>query len=252
MVRAPFSAGGLARDDNARERLVIEHFGLVRHAARRLARSLAAYCELDELISAGAMGLLRALECFDAARGHAFSTFAMPRIRGAMLDELRRQDDVPRSIRRKARELRMARERLGGTLGRRPSDAEVAAHLSLDLRTLWRWESAVQQTICVPLDGPASGVEESPGFVEWLSEHAPTTIEDELTRESELRIVREAIEKLNDHERVVVTQFYLEERTLKEIAAALRTTEARVCQIRAKALAALRAAVSYLRDTPLG
>jgi RNA polymerase sigma factor for flagellar operon FliA len=248
MVRIASRHNDLAGDASARERLVTRHFGLVRHIARRLVRSLSAYCELDELVSAGSIGLLRALDSFDASRGHAFSTFAMPRIRGAMLDELRRQDHVPRSIRRKARELRMARERLGGALGRRPNDAEVAAHLSLDLPTLWRWESAVEQTVSVPIDGATADTGESPALVEWLIEHSPTTIEDELTRESELRLAREALEELKEQERVIVTQFYLEERTLKEIGAALGMTESRVCQVRAKALATLRASLWYLRE----
>src|SRR2546423_8607648 len=90
-------------DQTARERLLAEHLSLVHHVARQLSRTLAVRVDLDELVSAGTVGLMDALDHFDVTRGLAFSTFAVPRIRGAILDELRRQDHVPRSVRRKAR-----------------------------------------------------------------------------------------------------------------------------------------------------
>jgi RNA polymerase sigma factor for flagellar operon FliA len=211
-------------------------------------RSLSSECELDDLISAGSMGLLSALESFDPSRGHAFSTFALPRVRGAMLDELRRQDHVPRSVRRKARALRTARERLASALGRRATDAELAQYLSLDLPTFWRWEAAVERAVPVPLDAPAAESKDGPALIEWLIEQSETTIEDELTRHEELRIIREAIEALREPQRLVMTQYYLEGRTIQEIASVLGTTPSRVCQIRAKAIATLRASLSYLRD----
>jgi RNA polymerase sigma factor for flagellar operon FliA len=98
------------------------------------------------------MGLMAALDSFDASRGLAFSTFAAPRIRGAILDELRRQDHVPRSIRRKTREIHAARETLMRALGRAPEDTEVAGHLGIDVQTLWRWQGEVEGAHHVPLD----------------------------------------------------------------------------------------------------
>src|SRR5688572_26166509 len=92
-----------AGDADARTELLTQHMSLVHHVARQLSRSLASAADLDELVSAGSMGLMSAVDAFDAQRGLAFSTFAVPRIRGAILDELRRHDHVPRSIRRKAR-----------------------------------------------------------------------------------------------------------------------------------------------------
>ena len=102
-----FTAG----DQAARDRLLTEHLGLVHHVARQMSRTLAVKADFDELVSAGSMGLMAALDTFDTSRGLAFSTYAAPRIRGAILDELRRQDHVPRSIRRKTREMAAARER---------------------------------------------------------------------------------------------------------------------------------------------
>ena len=113
----------LAKGDTAaRDTLLKEHLSLVHHVARQLSRSLAAPADFDELVSCGAIGLMNALDGFDPSRGLAFSTFAVPRIRGAILDELRRQDHVPRSIRRKTREISHARETLTRIFGRPATD----------------------------------------------------------------------------------------------------------------------------------
>ena len=113
-------------DTAAREALLSQHLGLVYHVARQLCRSKGMDVELDELVSAGTLGLIEAFNNFDAARGLAFSTFAAPRIRGAMLDELRRQDHVPRSVRRRSRELNAATEKLTRELGHTPDRSQVA------------------------------------------------------------------------------------------------------------------------------
>ena len=108
----PAQEPGGAMEPAARDRLLTEHLGLVHHVARQLSRRLAVEFDFDELVSAGTIGLMNAVDSFDPGRGLAFSTFAAPRIRGAILDELRRQDHVPRSIRRKSRDISAAREAL--------------------------------------------------------------------------------------------------------------------------------------------
>jgi RNA polymerase sigma factor for flagellar operon FliA len=125
-------------DAAARQALLQENLSLVHHVARQLSRALAAPADFDELVSCGTIGLMNALDAFDASRGHAFSTFAVPRIRGAILDELRRQDHVPRSIRKKTRDISAARETLTRIFGRPATDKELAEHLGIDLPTLWR------------------------------------------------------------------------------------------------------------------
>ena len=101
-------------------------------------------------------GLMNALEAFDTSRGLAFSTFAVPRIRGAILDELRRQDHVPRSVRKKTRDLSGARETLTRIFGRQPTDIEMAEHLGIDIATLWRWQSETESAVQISLDHSAS------------------------------------------------------------------------------------------------
>src|SRR5687768_16694531 len=140
-----------AADNSARDALLLENLNLVHHVARQLSRSLAVDADFDELVSAGTIGLMTAVRSFDARRGLAFSTFAVPRIRGSILDELRRQDHVPRSVRRKAREIGTARDTLTRLHKRTPDDREVAALVGVDLDTLWRWQADVEGAVHVPL-----------------------------------------------------------------------------------------------------
>ena len=238
-----------AGDLGARDQLLHEHLGLVHHVARQMSKTLAVKADFDELVSSGSMGLMSALEAFEVDRGLAFSTFAAPRIRGAILDELRRQDHVPRSIRRKTREISQARETLGRVMGRAPSDREVADHLGVDLPTLWKWRSDVEGAHHVPLDRSANESEATaPTPIEVLADESGDAVDDLLNREQEVHHLRDAILNLKEQERTVLSLYYFEELKLHEIADILNLTESRVSQIRSKALQKLRAELAPLRE----
>ena len=238
-----------AGDPGAREQLLKEHLGLVHHVARQMSKTLAVKADFDELVSSGSIGLMSALEAFDVERGLAFSTFAAPRIRGAILDELRRQDHVPRSIRRKTREISQARETLGRVLGRTPSDREVAEHLGVDLPTLWKWRSDVEGAHHVPLDRSPSETETlAPTPIEVLADDNNDAVDEMINREQEVHHLRDAILRLKEQERTVLSLYYFEELKLHEIADILQLTESRVSQIRSKALQKLRTELRPLRE----
>lgn len=233
----------------ARDRLLEDHLGLVHHVARQVSRTLAVRADFDELVSAGTIGLMTALEGFDASRGLAFSTFAAPRIRGAILDELRKQDHVPRSVRRKTREIGAAREAFQRAHGRAPEDRELAAHLGVDLDTLWRWQADVEGAHHIPLDrAPGDRDNTTPVPAETLTSHDEQGVEESLTHEQEVEHLKEAILRLKEQERVVLSLYYFEELKLHEIAKVLELTESRVSQIRSKALSKLRVDLKPLRD----
>ena len=237
-------------DVDARDALLTEHLSLVHHVARQLSRTLAAEADFDELVSAGTMGLMSAVDAFDVARGLAFSTFAVPRIRGAILDELRRQDHVPRSIRRKTREISHAREALMRQLGRKPEDKEVAEALNVDLDTMWRWQSEMEGAVHIPLDRTSSDKDSTaPAMAEFLTGEDEEAADDKLSREQEVVLLREAILALKDQERTVLSLYYFEELKLHEIATILSLTESRVSQIRSKALIHLREKLAPMRAT---
>jgi RNA polymerase sigma factor for flagellar operon FliA len=236
-------------NQTARDRLLTEHLGLVHHVARQLSRTLAAKADVDEMVSAGTMGLMGALESFDPGRGLAFSTFAAPRIRGAILDELRRQDHVPRSVRRKAREMAQARETLQRIFGRPPERNEMAEHLGIDVDTLFRWEADVEGAIQVPLDrraGENDSGNASPG--EMLPDESHGDVEDQLNHEQEVALLRDALLRLKEQERIVLSLYYFEEMKLHEIASILSLTESRVSQIRSKALGKLKGELGSIRS----
>lgn len=233
-------------DSAARERLLTDHLGLVHFVARQVARGISVEADFDELVSAGTIGLMNALESFDTGRGLAFSTFAAPRIRGAILDELRRQDHVPRSIRRKARDLNGAREALTRVLGRTPDERETADHMGVDLETLWRWEGEIEGAVHLPLDRPA-GERGAPGPLDLLPGEDDGGIEDAITHEQEVELLRDAIMRLKEQERVVLSLYYFEDLKLHEIATVLSLTESRVSQIRTKAISRLRGQMAPLR-----
>ncbi|MEX2584031.1 MAG: FliA/WhiG family RNA polymerase sigma factor [Gemmatimonadota bacterium] len=243
---AEFTTNGSAA---ARDKLLNEHLGLVHHVARQLSKTLAADVDFDELVSCGVIGLMNALESFDASRGLAFSTFAAPRIRGAILDELRRQDHVPRSIRKKSRDIGGAREALTREHGHAPDDQTIAKQLGVDMDTFWRWQADVEGIFHLPLDVSTAPAEKSaPTPAELLSGEENDNIEDELNLEEEVGVLREAIMELKEQERVVLSLYYFEELKLHEIATILELTESRISQIRSKSIQKLRVQMGKLRE----
>lgn len=236
-------------DIAARDALLEEHLNLVHFVARKLSRSLSADADPDEMLSVGALGLMKALESFDPSRGLAFSTYAVPRIRGAILDEMRRQDHVPRSVRRKRRELSQARETLMRTLGRAPSETEVATELNVDVETVWRWESDIERTMQVSLSSREANGDEGEGVVSPMRYlRAAGDLPDEtIQREERLAILQQAISELKDQQRTVLSLHYFEDLNAREIANVLGVSESRVSQIRSKALTELRRIMTPLR-----
>jgi RNA polymerase sigma factor FliA len=241
--------GSDASEAAARERMISAHLGLVHHVARKLSRSLSMDVDWDELVSAGTIGLMNAISKYDPSRGLAFSTFAAPRIRGAILDELRKQDHVPRSVRRKNRELAAAREELYRRLGREPRDAELAEHLGIDMPTFWRWQAKLGSTTNLSFDQPTGEKQDQRSTTATYTYMVDTgpSIEDLLNMEQEAAALRRAILQLKEQERVVLSCYYFESLTLSQIAEILNLTESRISQIRAKALSKLRSIMAPLR-----
>jgi RNA polymerase sigma factor for flagellar operon FliA len=234
-------------DITARDAVLRQHLGLVYHVAQGLSRSRANDVELDDLVSAGTLGLIDAFEHFDASRGLAFSTYAAPRIRGAMLDELRRLDRVPRSVRRKTRRIDGAARDLEGLLGRPPGHAEIADGLGIDMPTLWRWQAERESTHLVSLDRASSAAEHGRGAGDWLAGASGTEVDDAITLGQEADHLREALLELPEQERTVLSLYYFEELKLTEIARILDVSESRISQIRSKAIQRLRKMLGRLR-----
>jgi RNA polymerase sigma factor for flagellar operon FliA len=237
-----------AGDPSARQALLAEHISLVHHVSRQIHRRVSSDVELDELISAGTMGLIDALERFEPTRGLAFSTFAVPRVRGSILDELRRIDHVPSSLRRRTRTLSTAREALRHELGREPVSEEVAEMLGVDLPGLWKLEAEAEGTMRVALDGTGNEESDDVPHTQAMAAEEHAGVEDRITLDQETAILRETILRLSQQERTVLTLYYFEELKLHEIAAVLEVTESRVSQIRQKAVTKLRGELSSLRS----
>ncbi len=232
-------------DPDARDLLLQHYVSLVHFVARRMAARVNAV-EYDELVSAGSLGLLRALRAYDGARGMAFSTYAVPCIRGAMLDELRCRDWMPRSSRARSRRLIGARDRLQARLQRPPTPGEVAGELGLDLPAFWRWCDELGARSPATATGDAAGVDEGrAGSQVYEPATAPDQLPDHwMMREEKTARLRAAVDQLPERERRVLALCYFEELTMKQVGAALGVTESRICQIRQRALGRLRATLT--------
>jgi RNA polymerase sigma factor FliA len=228
-------------DAEARRELLDSYLGLARRCARDLGRRIGYAVEFDDLLGAATLGLVQALEGFDPARGLAFSTYAMRRIRGAILDELRSRDWRPRSVRARARQLAAAERSLGSRLGRPPEVREVALALGMDLTQVHRLRAEAEGGVMVSLTGPAApGRSGGHRLEDALADPAGEGGIHGVALADTHRYVREALAALPPRERTVLTLYYYEELSLKQIAATLQVTESRVSQIRAQAIRRLR------------
>lgn len=236
------------RDPALRDALAERHLGLVKSVVARLAGRLPSHLGADDLYSAGLLGFLGALEDYDPDRGVEFATYAAPRIRGAIFDELRRLDWVPRGVRKLIRRTERAMEVLAQELGRAPTEEEVARELGLDVAVFRRFLGEGITLVSLQASGPAGGDEA--GRLDWL-EDADTpdpfvTLADKERRE----LLGELIDALPPRERQVLALYYCEELTMQEVGRIMGVTESRVSQIHASAILRLRAALRHRQAEP--
>lgn len=237
--RAPLSVETLA---GRRSAYAAKFFPYIEKVARRLARRLPAHVEIDDLISAGAIGLMEAAGRFDPKRAEHFEAFAQFRIRGAMLDDLRARDTLSRDMRELSNRLSEATRKLKSEFGRAPEQSELAGALGLKMHELHRCQQKLSGASVVGLD------DAGPDFLDRTSDsNSPDPFELTAHREVLARLVS-AIDDLPERMQQVLSIYYCENMNLREIGQLLGVTESRVCQIHSEAKRYLRDTLSDIED----
>jgi RNA polymerase sigma factor FliA len=228
-------------DKRTKEKLILEYAPLIKFIAQKIAVRLPSNIEFDDLVSSGVIGLMDAIDKYDPSRDNKFKTYAEFRIRGAILDELRAQDWVPRSVREKAKQLEKAHIRLEQSLGRAPTEDEITSELQISKEEYYDLLNQVKSVSILSLD--EAGSFNSSDRKSILSLLESCKIPSPITQLS-LKAVREAvtkaIESLPEKQRLVLSLYYYEDLNLKEIGEVLDVTESRVSQLHTQAILWLR------------
>ena len=225
-----------------REEVIKRYSPMIKYVANRIAMRLPPHIEVDDLISVGVLGLMDAISKYDSTRGAKFKTYAEFRVRGAILDELRSLDWVPRSIRQKASQVDKVVQELQAKLSRSPEDEEVAKEMGLSLD---QFHDTLNETKSMPVFsledlGLAKDSGEQQSLLDCLAGKADADPQTQIRLVELKEIIAKAIEGLPEKERLMVSLYYYEELTMKEIGAVLEITESRVSQIHSKAVYRLR------------
>lgn len=233
----------LTRDPRARDRLITKYAPLVKYVAGRLAMGLPPQIDVDDLVSYGVFGLMDAINKYDPSRQVKFETYAIARIRGAMLDSLRAYDWIPYSVRQKAKDLERAYAKVEARLGRSASDTEVAEEMGISIAQLDKMLCDVRGMAVVSLDEVWTTEDESGNGLRPIEVIVDAGADDPLMHvefEDRKRILAEAIAKLPEKERTVVTLYYYEGLTSKEISQILGVSQSRISQLHSKAVMRLK------------
>jgi RNA polymerase sigma factor for flagellar operon FliA len=232
------------RDPAVREQLILQYAPLVKYVMGRLAISLPAILDYEDILSFGTIGLIEAVERFDHQKGVKFETYAISRIRGSIIDALRSLDRLPRSVRQKARQANEVIVALTAQLGRDPSDDEVAAALGVE-PDAYRRTQVESSWITVSLDSlGASDGEEDTGGPMAVADPDGEDFSVDMERQELIGDLASAIRDLPDREQLILSLYYKEELTMREVSEVLGISESRVCQLHARALSRLRSGVT--------
>jgi RNA polymerase sigma factor for flagellar operon FliA len=228
-----------------REKLILKYLHLVRYVVSRLPITLPISIAQEDLISYGTMGLMEAVERFDPERGLKFETYAVTRIRGAIIDQLRFQDWIPRGVRKRSKELSEAMQRLEAKLGRQPNDDELALELNITKAKL-QVLLAESQNLVLSLDdsygNDSSGTNVT--LLDMVEDKNSLDPQGEAEATELRRRLADAIASLPEREKLLIALYYHENMTLKEIGEVISVSESRVCQLHAQAILRLRGKLS--------
>ncbi|MHC4859682.1 MAG: FliA/WhiG family RNA polymerase sigma factor [Planctomycetota bacterium] len=245
-VRETWRAYKKTGSEELRNQLMEKYLPLVRYIADRLLATLPSFVELDDLQSMGIFGLIEAIDRFDPDRGVQFKTYCMNRIRGAILDELRSMDWVPRLVRIKANRIEKTVDKLEAKLGRQPTYYELAKELGMDFEEYYRMVEGASATLIISLSDEWNDGEDNTGNrkIDLLKDEGG---EDPFI-EMHKRDLKDLIcRTLSKKEKLIIVLYYYEGLSMKEIAEILGLTESRVCQIHSKVISRLRAHLRRLR-----
>lgn len=239
-----------SRSQDIREKLILEYAPLVKIIAGRLSMYLGYNVEYEDLVSYGIFGLIDAIDKFDYGKGIKFETYASLRIRGSILDQIRKMDWIPRSLRQKQKRLETAMSELETELGRVPTDEELAQKLEISVDELCSWEGQSMSSAMMSLDECIDqGVElKETAVINSRFETPEQVVEQEEIK----RILAETLETLTDKEKKVILLYYYEELTLKEISLVMEVSESRVSQLHTKGLQKLRQRLGVHGDALFG
>jgi RNA polymerase sigma factor for flagellar operon FliA len=224
-----------------RDALVERYAHLVKYVVGRLAVSIPGVFDREDAMQAGTMGLLRAIDAYKADSAASFESYAIVRIRGSILDAVRALDSVGRAGREAGRAIGKAIRDLENQLGRTPEEAELAAHLNVSVDR-YREQLAAASVVTVSLDEPDArdDDDDSPSFADSTRDHAaPDPGEEAVKRDDVIHLARE-ISRLGDRQKLILSLYYTDELTFREIGEVLGVTESRVCQIHTEAILSLR------------
>lgn len=238
------------KDEGARGKLAEHYLPLVKYVIDRIAYKLPDFIDREDLMSEGILGLIDAIDKFEPEREFKFETYAVVRIRGAVLDSLRQMDWIPRSLRQKSREIEKAYCEIERTLGRIATDEEVAAHLKITVEDLNETLSSVAGSVVFSFEELLQMNDDDKPLV-FINRVKDTTVDDpsQTVLKKEIKnILIAAVEQLPPNEKNVIGLYYVENLTLKEIGAILSVTESRISQLHAKALMRLRGALTRAGD----
>ena len=230
-------------DKAIRDRLILTYAPLVKYVAGRLGSGLPAHVDEGDLVSYGLLGLIGAIERYDPARDIKFETYAISRIKGAIIDELRALDWVPRSVRSRAREIERAIAELESKLGTAPTDEQIAAKIGISVEELEDSLTDISRSSIAALDElwSVSGEGDQVSLLDTIEDTTGIRPQEALDENEMREALADAIARLPEREKLVVTLYYYEELTLREIGEVLGVTESRVSQLHTKAILRLKA-----------
>jgi len=242
------------RDQHLRDRLILNYAPLVKYVAGRLGSGLPAHVDEGDLVSYGLLGLIGAIERFDPDRDIKFETYAISRIKGSIIDELRAMDWVPRSVRARARDIERAIGEIEAKTGRVPSDEEIAKKLDLTTEELDESLSEISRSSIAALDElwtVSGGDGDQIALIDTIEDTEAPDPQRSLTATELREAMADSIARLPEREKLVITLYYYEELTLREIGEVLGVTESRVSQLHTKAILRLKARLGGPARGPL-